>query len=456
MDRNLLPNGSTALKEIWRTMKTWLSNRMLWSGVDAAAGPCFGILLTAGLIRALGPEQFGVLVVVQAFSVLSLALNQAVVATTMRSIAAANADATRTGGIQLALTLGVASVTAFGVVLATFVLIFAESISGLLFGMHADAWEDTRKAAIVLSFALVAVQQLDAVFSAGLKGLEYFAIQGLYEVSSKAAVAGSAVLTGIVTKDLIFVVGVQLLGTAFSAFGRVLVLRRKVPGNAIFRNIRFAEVLPVLGFGGWMLLNAAATSALGTVDRIVVTRMLGSVASAEYAVYSQVLQFIQYVPASVLAFSFPVLSRLISTGGDMQAARQVYRKVFRASILLGVVVGALLVFGGAFALGAITGIHPARLPSAYLVLAATYTLLTIAVAPYYLLLAAGQSRAVSLITLGSISVTLLALVPLVHRYGLVGASISRMLYAVCVLALVVLAHIWWQNSSGESESVRGT
>jgi O-antigen/teichoic acid export membrane protein len=73
-------------------------------------------------------------------------------------------------------------------------------------------------------------------------------------------------------------------------------------------------------------------------------------------------------------------------------------------------------------------------------LGANFLLLAASVVPYYLLLALGRPRTVSMITSTSMLAALALMVVLVPRYGLQGAALSRLVYGIGALMLLQRAH----------------
>src|SRR6201999_2856130 len=71
-----------------------------------------------------------------------------------------------------------------------------------------------------------------------------------------------------------------------------------------------------------------------------------------------------------------------------------------------------------------------------LLLTINFLLLACNVAPYYLLVALGHARAVSLITTTAIVVSLSLMLILIPRYGIEGAALARLPYGLGSLLLI--------------------
>jgi len=75
-----------------------------------------------------------------------------------------------------------------------------------------------------------------------------------------------------------------------------------------------------------------------------------------------------------------------------------------------------------------------------LLLALNFLVLACNVAPYYLLLALGHSRAVSVISSCAMMVALVLMIVLIPRFGMVGAALARLAYAASILIFQLQAH----------------
>lgn len=419
------------------------ATRAFWSGTEAVAGPLAALAMSAGLIRTLGPQDYGVLVVVLAVSALSMAINPAIVATTTKFVSEAaglKSGETATARITTASLLAVAAI---GALFLGGTALFAGPFSQLLFGGQVAAIRADVPAILLLAVLMVCIQQLDAVFAAAIKGLEKFREQALFELCSRLSIASAAIAAGWATRDLRVVLVAGCAMSLLSSLLRGTLLRRLAPGRRVLARPGRPEIRRILSFGGWMWLNATATVAYGSVDRVVVARFLGAAAAAQFHIYLQVSQFIHYIPSSVFAFSFPVFSRL-SAGGTAQRPQLVrmYRRVLSLIVVSALVIGAALTLlrHQAMRLFAGRALLPAANDPALLLLIGGFALLALNIAPYYLLLGLGRSRAVSIVTALSVAVAIALALLLIPRLGLEGAALARFGYILGTLLLIERAH----------------
>jgi O-antigen/teichoic acid export membrane protein len=412
--------------------------RALWSALDAAAGPASTLATLAALVRALSASDYGILVIALAASALSMAVNPAIAATTTKFVSELSGQL-RFGGRTVA---GVITVSLMMVVLIDLVLllgtaVFNEPLSLWVFGV---AVARTRHVGQILLLAVLSIgtQQIEAVLAAALRGLERFRRQALIEIFSRAALTAVVIYVAWHTRSVEMILIVQCAVYLASMLVRAVALRRLLPDKRLFDLSGRAEAGALFRYGGWMWLTALAGVAYTSADRIIIGRSLGAAAAGQYNIYVQITQLIHFIPSSVFAFSLPAFSRLAAQGSTREGEiAQSYRSYFLTVSLSALAMAAAMVVfwplilrvlaGGAFADGEIGA--PGLLTVNFLLLACN-------VVPYYLLLALGRARTVSMITAGSMLAALLLMALLIPRYGLEGAALARLAYGAGSLMLL--------------------
>jgi O-antigen/teichoic acid export membrane protein len=417
--------------------------RAFWSGTEGVAAPLAALVMTAGLVRALGPQEYGVLVIALAISALSLAINPAIAATTTKFVAeaAANERIDRYGAARH-VTASLLAVSGISVLYLALTGAFAGPLAGLLFGKEEYLRRPEVAGVLLLAVLSVCIQQMDGVIAAGIKGLEKFKQQAIFELCSRSAVAGAAIGIGFLTHRIAGILLTMCAVLALSTCLRAALLRSLTPGRRIFARPSGPEVRRFISFGGWMWLNGTATVAYGTVDRVIVGRFLGTAAAAQFHIYIQLTQLIHYIPANVFAFAFPMFSRL-SVGGPAEGAalKRTYGRLFAVIVAFAVAAGTVLLVLRHPILGLFSGrgLGPINEP-ALLLLIGSFALLALNIAPYYLLLGLGDSKPVSLILSLSVAVAIALALILVPRLGIEGAALARFGYVLGTLTLLVRAH----------------
>jgi O-antigen/teichoic acid export membrane protein len=234
----------------------------------------------------------------------------------------------------------------------------------------------------------------------------------------------------------------QCIVCALSVLVRAAVLRQLLPDRQLFRRSGPAQISALFKYGGWMWLTALAGVVYSSADRIIIGRSLGPAVAGQFNIYIQLTQLIHFVPSSLFAFSLPAFSRLTAQGGD--SARQIapaYRTYLGAISLMALGMALGLLASWPLLLRTLGGgtLQHAQWHVA-LLLALNFLVLACNVAPYYLLLALGHSRTVSMISTCAMLVALLLMVELIPRFGMAGAALARLAYGTAILIFHLQAY----------------
>jgi len=415
--------------------------RALWSAIDAVSSPASSLAIAAGLVRTLGTKEYGVLIIALAVSNLSAALIPAISSATTKFVSAASGHRNANGAVSRILISSLLTVAAIDVSLLLATYFFRHALAGLVFGPAMAGGTPGIGAVMSLAVASICLQQLDGVFAATLKGLEFFGRQAMAEVLSRALLVTAALTTAWLTRDVKWVLTAYCAASAISGAGRALVVATLMGGRFPFSLPNRTDFSRLFHFGGWMWLNVLATIAYGTVDRIILGRERGTAAAAEFNIYLQFSQLIHFVPASLFAFSYPVFSRLgVDRMQNIAQVRHLYHRYFKAAVGIAVLLAVLIVTFRHPLFKLVGGrefpLHDGPLVSLVL----GFLLLSMNVVPYCLCLGLGTSRSVSLITSISMLLSVIATVFLIPAFGMEGAAIARLVYGIGALTLLLHAH----------------
>jgi O-antigen/teichoic acid export membrane protein len=416
--------------------------RALWSALDAAATPASTLATLGALVSALGASDYGILVIALAASGLSMAVNPAIAATTTRFVSELSGNQ-HPGGRTVAgvITVSLITVAVIDTVLLLGTAVFDEPLSRWVFGA---AVAPARHVGQVLLLAVLAIgiQQIETVLAAAIRGLERFRRQALIEIFSKVTLTIAVIFVAWHTRSVETILISQCAVYLASMLVRAVALRRLLPDKRLFELPGWVQVSTLFRYGGWMWLTALAGVAYASADRIIVGRTLGAAAAGQYNIYVQITQLIHFVPSSVFAYSFPAFSRLAAQGGarNSEIARE-YRRYFAviSTTALGIAVIMILAWPFLLRIFAGTSFDGSQMRTAWL-LGLNFLLLACVVAPYYLMLALGHARVVSMISTASMIAALALMVVLIPRYGLEGAALSRLAYGLVTLAFLERAH----------------
>lgn len=411
------------------------ASRALWSALDAGANPLSMLLMLAVLVRTLGASDYGVLSIALAASGIAMAINPAIATTTTKFVAEAagreGAAPTRVSGI---VTAALFAVILIDVVILGCVLVWRKGLSDWIFGSSISY--HGKETVLLLAMVAVAIQQIDAVMGAAIRGLERFRRQALVELGLRGFLTLVVAAVAWATGSVAAVLAAQCLVFALFVLLRSFALRTLLPDRRLLVYSTRSQVVSLLRYGGWMWLSAVAGVTYTSGDRIIVGRVLGAAAAGEYSVYVQLTQIIHFVPSNLFAFSLPAFSRSSAAGFLSGETKHAYRSYLLGISATGFGIGLILLMCWPFLMRIFASPHlNADGPTlAILLLSANFLLLSVTAIPYYLLLAMGRSRLVSLTTSIWMCVALLLMVVLIPRYGLAGAAGARLAYGLGTLS----------------------
>jgi O-antigen/teichoic acid export membrane protein len=422
-------------------------SRAAWSGLDAAAAPVAALIMTAGLVRTLGADYYGLLVMVLAVSGLSMAIIPSIAATSTRFIAAKMGQGGGCGGAAARMiTASMAAIAAVDLLLLIIAISFRNPLSHLIFGHTVFVAHPESGDLFVLAAIALCVQQADSVLAGAIRGLERFKEQAILEVGTRAILVLTAISVSVLTHNVRAVLMAVCAVCAIAAGVRAIVLRACSPDDRIFAIPERSDFAEITQFGGWMWLNSAVGLAYGATDRIIIGHVLGSAAAGQFNVYLQIAQLIHYVPSSVFAFSFPVLSRLAADASDQRRLMRSYRNYLTAIVCAALAIVTAIILLRQPLLKLFVGNVSYGNQIAFTLLIITFLFHACSVAPIYLLLALGASRLVSVLNT-SLMLIAVGLTPvLVLFYGLEGAATARLLHGIGVLAFLERARLRLKRS----------
>ena len=416
--------------------------RALWSALDAAATPASTLAILAALVRTLSASDYGILVIALAASGLSMAVNPAIAATTTKFVSELSGQGHRAGRtVAGVITVSLMTVTATDVVLFLGTALFNKPLSQWVFGT-AVARSDYVGRVLLLAVLAVGIQQIETVLAAAIRGLERFRRQALIEMISRAALTALVIYVAWRTRSLEAILTAQCAVCLASLLARAVALRRLLPDRRLFDLSGRAEAGTLFRYGGWMWLTALAGVAYTSADRIIIGRSLGPAAAGQYNIYVQITQLIHFIPSSVFAFSLPAFSRLAAQGNIRRGEiAHAYRTYLLAVSVATLGIAAAMMVSWPLLMKIFAGPESASDQlNAPALLTLNFLLLACNVPSYYLLLALGRAKAVSMITTASMLAALLLMVFLIPRYGIEGAALSRLAYGVGTLLLLQRAH----------------
>jgi O-antigen/teichoic acid export membrane protein len=192
-----------------------------------------------------------------------------------------------------------------------------------------------------------------------------------------------------------------------------------------------------LRFALWTWLQGISGTVFQQADRLLLSAMLGAVALASYSVASQVGALVHAGLSAMFAVILPRLSRQMATD-DSTSREQRFSHSWHRFVALNVIavitLGLLLWFFGTELLYLWLGeAATAEVLRIYPMVLIAFLILSVNIAPHFVLLGAGRARYISLTNGVAALLAIAVLYPAVSLYGVDGAAFSRALYGIVLI-----------------------
>jgi O-antigen/teichoic acid export membrane protein len=266
--------------------------------------------------------------------------------------------------------------------------------------------------------ATVPVATIGGVVSGALLGRERF-------LEVNAISTASTILTQLAPIATAWLIGVHLSGLILSALAaRVLALlllwqqcRRHVTAGAGPRISR-AEVLALLGFGGWVTISAFVGPLMTVLDRFVIGAVIGAVAVTTYTIPWQLAQRLLILPSSLQLALFP---RQAAAGAAEQTRLTLEGIRAVAAVTTPLVVGGIFLMEPFLKLWIGGDFHLEAAKVGRIALLGFWGT-GMAYVPFAQVEARGHARTAALVHLAELPLYLAALFLLMNAFGLPGAA----------------------------------
>jgi O-antigen/teichoic acid export membrane protein len=396
----------------------------LWVAAESLAPSATLLLLAPVFVSAVGVAGYGQWMLANAIAgivgVVGAAFNIACIKTVASKTAQQEWTAARsTAETALAITalIGVAT-----------------SVLVVTVGPTALGREDVLNFIYPYACGVLLLESLDSVAAGILKGAQLMRLSARIDVTGRMGGmiigAAAAYLTHSLAAALLFL----FISSAVRVIVRQWVCARTF-GARLEMRVHKDFIRALYQIGGWSWLQNISGFLFGSLDRLVLGRVIGSEALGRFSLMIQISQLIHALPVAFLSVVFPLMSYRL---GDGQAIKR--RTVWEVLAINAAMVVALAT-SLLLAAGPITRIWLGSQwttsdPTLFRAFCGVYSILGLCVGAHFLLLGAGRMRYVALVNLvGGILATifLLSTITLFGIYSLVG---SRMLYSVAILSLI--------------------
>jgi O-antigen/teichoic acid export membrane protein len=403
--------------------------------VDAVIGPLLSIAVSPFLLHSLGSHGFGLWAFAVAIAGLGGLASLGVGVAATKFVAEDLASQRPQAAVETT-RAALSIVLAGGLLLFALSAMLAPILARTVFVRMGTAAEVG--AALVLGIVLLAIQEIDGVFTGALRGAQRFDFAAKVELTMRVAWIGAVTGTAWLTQDpaatLIASCALALLKTVVKGWAAQSVLR----GRCMVPTRVTAPIVRLLRFGRWMWAQNLGGLLFSVVDRLVVGAIFGAADLARYSICMQLAQLVHGVQATALQPLFPWVTTRAASPQPLSAA------MLKRTALLGglacLVVPLSLIVVADTVLSLWIGPAFAEANSGICrILIGAYGLLAFNIPVHYLLLGLGAVRFLAAISVAAGAVSLIASL-LLCQLGFTYFVVGKLFYApLTFLNFIVLS-----------------
>ncbi len=408
-----------------------------YSVAEYIAQPLFMLAAAPFLVHKLGLPQYGIWMLVSAIlgsmGILSTGFGDA----TVKYVSAYRGQNNRAGverTIRATLTINTLLGGLFGLLVWAAAPYAVDHIFKIELGLHAASIQAIRISAVILL-----VRSIESVFVSTLRAFERYGPPVKLNVFLRSIVVVSAVVLAAIGRGVVAIMIATLFWSALIVVLQVIAARRVVGQLNPFPTFARSALAEVFSFGCFSWLQALAAVVFGYADRFLVAAMLGTAPVAIYVLCVQATQPIHGLAAAAFNFIFPHISSR-HEAGEIHGPRRVFRLALMTSVGLSLALALPLIVFSKPLLTFWMGKQVANDGHlALALLAVANVLMVLNVVPHYALLAFGRVRLISGLNVGSGILLTLLMASLVPTFGLNGAALGRIAYAMLLAVPYLIA-----------------
>ncbi len=391
--------------------------------------PLLYLAATPFLVKRLGPDLYGLWMLINSIAGMAGALNFGFGDSTLRFVSMYRGRGETTSivrGIRTAYSASLLIAMVAGSLLflcsPLLVSIFQIPSGGTILAIQS----------LQLGAALLALQVIESVFKGVFQGHERYDLSAMVSVGVRGTILLSAVvlvLDGCGLREIL------LASVAISLFGLVIqgeIVHRLINATPWKPQFDTIELQRMFGFGVYAWLQSAGGMIFGQADRMVIGSMLGMSALTVYSVCLQLAQQIHAFVSAGFSVLFPMISRRMETVmiGNLHAEA---RSLILVNLLVSIVLAVPVIFFGDSILELWMG-HDFMVQGTTVLrlLAGAFFILSINVALHYILLGAGDVKFVALTNTVGGAMSLIVTIALVPVAGINAAAAGRLIYGAIV------------------------
>ncbi len=417
-----------------------LLGNSVWNLAGWVATTLAGLFLTPVLIRKLGPDLHGVLVLLTAIVAPLVVLDLGMSDATTKFVAEVLGGGFRDRADRFIRTTMVYSLVV-GAVGAAIIAGFSKVLVVQVFRIDA-VYRSEALSSLSWVAAMWFVGQSKQAFAGAVRGRQRYDIVNTLTFASQLGTTGASILAATLSGSLVRVLQAQVAVAALTSIAWLISALRLYPGLRLSLRVDRWALRKSLGFGVWQTLNNVGSIVAGQALRWLLGISLPVVSVSQYGVAFQAASYPYLVSYRVGEVLFPTVAELHGRREEGRAAALVLRYSWFASALGIAGLVALSVFAGEWLSWWVGPQYAAAGAGTARVLALASGVGALFAVPSSFLLGTGRVKWLALLSVSQGTLALVCALVLVPRLGLLGAGIS---YTVGTAAHITTLALAWKG-----------
>jgi len=289
--------------------------------------------------------------------------------------------------------------------------------------------------ALAIGCILLVVKAVESVFICAQRAHERYDVAARFTIATRILTISVAVVIAALGRGTVSIMLATLLLAILSVLLQARAVWKRLALHSLWPSWQRASVKELFSFGAFSWLQGLIGLLTGQADRFLVGYLLGTHALAYYSICVQAALPIHGIAAAGLQVLFPYLAARLDVLSIVSVRRK-FATAFAANVAVVAVLATPVIFGSRYILRLWMGQDFAIHASATLsVMACGFALLGLNVTGFFMFMAMGRIKLLTLVNaIGAITM-LTAIAILAPRFGIIGAAAGRLVYGpiVCII-----------------------
>lgn len=402
----------------------------IWSVLEYIAYPLMMLATIPLYLKYLGVEQYGLWVFLYTLIGFGSLVNGGVAAGTIKEISAANLD--NVNKIDRIIQ-EIVSNSLMLIIIINFIFLIPLGLFGWFYSPYFFSKignTELIRFILLIAIYLIILEQIDGVYTATLRGIERYDVAAKLEIIMKLSIVITSLITAISTNDFYKTSIALLIASTTKSIIKIIFISSLLKIKLFSLKLDKKIAGKIFNFSKWSWMQTTGGFFLTVGDRLLIGALLGSTALSYYSIALQLTQQIHALPSAAMAFFFPMISRKKSE----KNLKGVSCKIIKINIFLTTLLSISFFFGGVYLIEIwINHTLSSDFLHMFNLMILAFSLLSINIAPHYILYGLGQSKGVAALNIVGGILYILICYQLIIYEGLAGAAEAKIIFGIVTL-----------------------